>query len=298
MLTALAIGWAASCGRAEVVTVDSEDPQEQHGFEFVLQSSDVLEVLDDFDRYCGRGDWDRAFKNLEKLQEADRAKMLRDKQGFVRPVGARLQLSLARLSPAGRAAFRLFYDAEAKQRLAAARGEDELAQLTEVFHNYFASSVGDEAADRLGDLHFERGEMAQAAGCWQAVLQDHPDSALSRLRLLTKTALASARGGNRQRFDELRQLITERYTGQTVVLGGRTVDAAEYLATVSAGLPPMNAAATVTMADFELPQSGEPLWKFNFYSAAERERLESSNNNWNARLPIASSMPPLALDAS
>ena len=63
----------------------------------------------------------------------------------------------------------------------------------EVFDKYFASSLGDVAADRLGDLYFERGQMAEAANYWEAVLRDHPDSSIPRLRLLTKAALACAR---------------------------------------------------------------------------------------------------------
>ena len=47
---------------------DEAAAQPQKGFQFTLHSSEMLEVLDDFDRYCDRGDWDRASRALNNCR--------------------------------------------------------------------------------------------------------------------------------------------------------------------------------------------------------------------------------------
>ncbi len=64
---------------------------------------------------------------------------------------------LTALSPEGQAAYRLFYDAEAKKLFEEAEGATELKNLERIYSAYFITSVGDNAADRLGDLYFELG---------------------------------------------------------------------------------------------------------------------------------------------
>lgn len=59
------------------------------------------------------------------------------------------------LPPEGQAAYRLFYDAEARKLLDEAEGPAELKNLEHIYSAYFATAVGDNAADRLGDLYYE-----------------------------------------------------------------------------------------------------------------------------------------------
>ena len=80
-----------------------------------------------------------------------------------------------------------------------------------------------------------------------------------------------------------------------IVLGGRKVDAAAHLASLAASLPRVSNRLAVA-ADLELPNSNDLLWKFNLYSVDDRQRLESLGNGWNMRLPILSSIPPVAFD--
>ena len=56
--------------------------------------------------------------------------------------------------------------------------------------------MGDNAADRLGDLYFELGRFDRAADCWLSVLRERPDTDLSPALLAVKAALALSRGAS------------------------------------------------------------------------------------------------------
>ena len=221
---------------------------------------------------------------------------------FYIPSRTYLRQLLATLPQDGKDAYRLFHDPEAKKLLEEAQGKDELASLTKLVAEYFITSVGDIAADRLGDLEFERGDVEQAAERWQSVLLYHPESALKRAQLLVKSGIALARAG---RWDEVRRVareLRERHANETVIVGGRTVNA---LAQVSALLPTETAAATSEedkstnrdAAEMSLPESSEPLWQFQILSQANAQALASMGNNWGwGRTPVADAVPPTVVD--
>ncbi|HEV3004104.1 MAG TPA: hypothetical protein VGX78_06555, partial [Pirellulales bacterium] len=159
-------------------------------FHLPSQSSEVKEALDDFHRYASKGTWERAFKALDKVQAGPPNALTPRSDGLLMPTRLLLRQALAELPAAGKQAYRLFHDADAKVLLDEAKGADETAKLEKIVSSFFITSVGDVAADRLGDIYFEQGEMDRAADCWQAVLQYRPESALVRVRLLVKSAIA------------------------------------------------------------------------------------------------------------
>ena len=121
-------------------------------------STEVKEALDDFERFQRRGAWERAVEVALHDPRRPGAPVRRRRERLHHPGRA---ASAARSSPAlppeGQAAYRLFYDAEAKKLLDEAEGPAELKNLERVYSAYFITSVGDNAADRLGDLYFEHG---------------------------------------------------------------------------------------------------------------------------------------------
>src|SRR5262245_22425534 len=54
---------------------------------FLLSSvpSDVTEAISDYRRYCGRSQWEKAFKQLEKVISAKQNSLVPDKQGIMVP---------------------------------------------------------------------------------------------------------------------------------------------------------------------------------------------------------------------
>ena len=152
-------------------------------------SSETKEALDDFDRFARRGAWERATKALDAIPEAQATRFVDGQNGFIVSVAQKRRSVLAGLSPEGQAAYRLFYDSDAKKLLDQAEGAAEQATLERLYSSYFLTSVGDNAADRLGDMYFEQGQFDRAADCWMAILRERPDSELSPALMTVKAAL-------------------------------------------------------------------------------------------------------------
>ena len=92
-------------------------------------SSETKEAFDDFERFARRGAWERATKALYTIPEAQAARFVDGQNGFIISVARKRRAVLAGLSPEGQAAYRLFYDADAKKLLDQAEGAAEQATL-------------------------------------------------------------------------------------------------------------------------------------------------------------------------
>ena len=88
-------------------------------------STEMKEAFDDFERFQRRGAWERALKALYTIPEDQAARFVDGENGFIIPVARKRRTVLAGLSPDGQAAYRLFYDSEAKKLLDEAEGPTE-----------------------------------------------------------------------------------------------------------------------------------------------------------------------------
>ena len=213
---------------------------------------------------------------LNTIDEANSKGMVPAQDGFMVPIRARVKQSLLRLPPEGRDAYRLFNDANAKQLWEHLQGpaetaagirrhdipSDELATLRKIVDRYFLSSVGDLAADRLGDALFEQGNFAAAENQWHSIIDKYPDSHLSPVRLQVKRCVALARLGRADELATLVSLVADQYRDEKLTIGGESVGAADFVRS----LVPKESArqATATKADTDsivLPTADEPLWQ-------------------------------------
>ena len=249
------VSLAALCGvasaqimQAAMVQDDEEmpaAPAKHDGFSVRKEPAKFTDALADFKRYQDKKAWELAFRSLETLAEAKRDGMVpAGKKGFFVPSRQRIVMSLTSLPPEGKQAFRLFYDAKAKQLLekaeAAAKGQasnnadgkavDEVSNLRKMVDKYFISSIGDKAADRLGDALFESGDFASAATAWDAILKNIPDTSLNRLRLSVKRAAALSRHSQQWNlFDQALRGIRSEFAGEQINIAGKQQVATEYL---------------------------------------------------------------------
>jgi outer membrane protein assembly factor BamB len=270
-------------------------------FTLPAQKNDIAESLADFRRYVQKATWERAFKALEKVQAADPNALTASSDGLYMPTRLVIRQALAELPPAGKQAYRLFHDADAKTLFDQARGKDEMEKLRKVFTDFFITSVGDVAADRLGDIYFEQGAMDKAAECWRAVLDWCPESALARVRLLAKTALAEARGGHWEQFAALNREIHQRHAGETVVFGGQQVAAADELDAFekkNRTNQPAGVADGRPSPKLQLPASDAPAWQFRIMPSRDASAFAQVGANWGrqTRFPVAEMVPAVALD--
>lgn len=226
-LPMLALGQAKEkADEADKVTNDRPD----RPLQMPPASSEVKEAFDDYDRFRRRGAWERALKSLYEIPEAQALRFVDGQKGFIIPVARKRREALGELSPEGQVAYRLFYDDEAKKLLDEADGPNELKTLERLYSAYFPTTVGDNAADRLGDLYFEMGRFDRAADCWLAVLRERPDTDLSPALIAVKAALALSRAGRHSEISVLRHDLADRYAGEKVTIGGQSAPAAEHLA--------------------------------------------------------------------
>jgi outer membrane protein assembly factor BamB len=262
-------------------------------------STETKEALEDFDRFQRRGAWERALKSLYTIPDDQARRFVDGEKGFIIPVERRRRSILSALPPAGQAACRLFYDAEAKKLLDEADGASELKNLERVYSAYFITTVGDNAADRLGDLYFEQGRFDRAADCWLSVLRERPDTDLSPALLAVKAALALDRAGRRSELEQVRSELADRYRDEKVTIAGRTGPAVEVLrrllgedeATSAASL----AAAHPDPPGPDLAHVVDPAWQLRIADSIEAGMTPVELGQWRTNM-LSAAVPVVAVD--
>ncbi len=258
-----------------VAGVEGEDAEQQNQLPFLLpvQPTEIGEAIEDFRRFAGRKQWEKAFKHLEKVFAATSSGLVLTDNGIMLPSRLVAREALLELPPAGHDAYRLFFDAEAKKLLEQATGAEELNKLSQIFSRYLITSVGDDAANKLGDLHFEAGNFAQAVNSWRAILEERPDSRISKVKLRVKIGTGLARLRNWIEFREVVRVVGEQHAGEKITLAGKEISAIDHLRSIAgkeqgaesqlaksaSGLPP----------DISLDKEPVPLWQFRFFPPAD-----------------------------
>jgi outer membrane protein assembly factor BamB len=270
-------------------------------------SSEVKESFDDYERFRRRNAWERALKALYTIAEAQAQRFVDGENGFIISVGRKRREVLGQLPPEGQVAYRLFYDDEAKKLLDQADGASELATLERIYSAYFLTTVGDNAADRLGDLYFEMGRFDRAADCWLAILRERPDTDLSPALLSVKAALALSRAGRRSELATVRREIAERYAGETISIGGQRATAADqlrrYLAEdeASAGSMAKDAVPTAAVDDAELEATLDraipAVWRMRFADSVEAGMAPPELTQWETN-PLSAAIPAVAISGT
>ena len=285
---------------------DADDPLEKvsndrpdRPLQMPAASSETREAFDDFERFARRGSWERATKALYAIPEAQSSRFVDGQDGFIISVARKRRAVLAGLSPDGQAAYRLFYDADAKKLLDQAEGPSEQATLERLYSSYFLSSVGDNAADRLGDLYFEQGQFDRAADCWLAVLRERTDTELSPALLMVKATLALARAGRRSEIDTIRTEMADRYADEVVTIGGRKAKVAEHLRgflgdpSPAKGSDPASAATSGPLP--ALPATVSSTWQLRFGASVTAGMTPIEQTQWEAT-SFSGAVPATAID--
>jgi outer membrane protein assembly factor BamB len=289
---------AVACGQDEKAD-DGKVSNDQPGRPLQMSpaSTEVKEALDDFERFQRRRAWERALKALYTIPDEQAARFIDGENGFIVPVARKRRAVLAALSPEAKAAYRLFYDAEAKKLLDEAEGAAELKNLERIYSAYFISSVGDDAADRLGDLYFELGRFDRAADCWLSILRELPDTNLSPALISVKAVLALARAGRRAELEQVRFELNERHADEKVTVAGMTATPSEILKrflgdeikTVDAAKP----GERVEEPNPNLAEAGEPAWQLRFGDSVEAGMTPPELTQWESN-PLSIVVPAIA----
>jgi outer membrane protein assembly factor BamB/tetratricopeptide (TPR) repeat protein len=247
-------------------------------------TTEVKEAIDDFDRFSRRAAWERALKSLYTISEDQAQRFVDGEKGFIIPVGRKRRLLLAALPAAGRAAYRLFYDSEAKKLFDEASGANELKVLERLYSAYFSTSIGDNAADRLGDLYYELGRYDRAADCWLDVLRERTDTDLSPALLSVKAALALKASHRQSELEQVRADVGQRYASDKVTIAGQTATAPVLLDRLLKDEGPAPGALPIASASSDpglsLPDAVEPVWQMRFGETVEAGMTPAELTQW------------------
>jgi outer membrane protein assembly factor BamB len=268
---------------AAVLNISEDVDASQRMFLLPGGGSEFKEALQDFHRYVERAAWEKAFKSLETVRNTKVQGLVSGDQGLQIPLTTLIQQMLADLPAAGKAAYRLFNDAEAKKLLDDAKGEDEIEKLSRLASEFLITNAGDVAADRLGDIYFELGDYRRAADAWQSVVRYRTDSKITPGYLLTKSAVALARAGDSAEFANLRQYLLERYGNDEIVLGGQKTTAKEYLARITPEVTESPGPSPLEFPDVVLPKEPSD-------STAQRAYWAEQPDFWQFRVNRSSGL--------
>ncbi|OJW13093.1 MAG: hypothetical protein BGO49_20010 [Planctomycetales bacterium 71-10] len=299
----LSLACLASPGMARAQDAPKPDPDKVSNddparpLQMPPATTEVKEALEDFERFRKRGAWERALKALYTINEDQALRFVDGADGFIVPVARKRREVLSALPPEGQAAYRLFYDAEARKLYDQARGDAEKANLERLFSAYFTTTVGAAAADRLGDLYFEEGRFDRAADCWLAILRRN-DVDLPPAPLATKAAVALSRAGRRSEFDQIRAEIEDRHRDETVDVAGRTETAPQALRRIlgaDAATSNDNRPAGADAGPIAPAEAVAPLWQLKIAETVEAGMGVIELNQWRAG-PLSSAAPAAAVD--
>lgn len=112
-------------------------------------------------------------------------------------LSAEVERTLAKLPLDGLKLYRISADGEANAIMAQIQqGMDEEEALSKVVRRYFMSSLGDDAAYKLGCIALDRHDFVGASRMFQAIIDQHPDPSMPRADVLLRLAVASAKVGD------------------------------------------------------------------------------------------------------
>ena len=293
---------------ADIVIPSSEHEQGvDHGFKAHVADDEVVTALADFERRAQEGAWEKAFKALDEMHAAKAGSLVRSARGVLVPIDDRIFEAVGALSPEGRKAFLLFYEARAQQLLddaLQAKAEEQVALAMNVYKRYFLTPAGAQAANLLGDAYFQIGKFAEAERCWQRLQESHPGHDFSEVRLRLKRAIAMRRAQHHEKYEQLAHTLRNQFVGETALIGGQNVQPGEVLdALEEGGTEDSELSGGSTMGlpqrvDIGNPGTKGPEWRIRFLSERDKKRLVMADGKYHGgpKDAISTYVPPIACD--
>ena len=154
----------------------------------VLKTDPELEsLMQKADRYRNDGNYRVATTLWQAVLNRSGDSLYSDDQEIYHSMVQRVEKVLALLPAEGLEAYRVTADASAREILATASPLDTSA-LAQVVQKYFMSSVGDDAAWKLGSIFIDRYNFSDARRLLQKIAKEHPDPSVALDQVYLKIA--------------------------------------------------------------------------------------------------------------
>jgi outer membrane protein assembly factor BamB len=289
---------------AQVMVFNGNDEEVSTAGGFTLKKVDpkITDALADFNRYVEKLAWEKAFKAIAPLADVEVTGMVPSKDGFLFPARQAVMNTFLAMPPEGREAYRLFNDAKAKQLYDQATqhpdtSDDDIPTLRKLLGLYFITSVGHQAADRLGDDLFESGDFGGAEQAWAAIIEQQDQSELNIPRIQLKRGVAMVRTHQITRAKEIVAWLKDHAAGSKMTVGGQDVEPAEFLqALIDAPTDTTPTTGPTTrytstpeseLPPISLPKSDTPKWHFEFGNDGLADQISQQVRNfgWQNMMP-------------
>ncbi|MEX0715020.1 MAG: PQQ-binding-like beta-propeller repeat protein [Planctomycetaceae bacterium] len=230
------------------VDATAQETERRHRESVALDvDSQLVRKLGTVRDYANEGQWEQAIDILHEVVTTHTGTLIPAEPGRYVDAADHARRMLAVFPPKGRAAYRARFDAQAGLWLEAGRRTRSSEPLERIVRQAYISSHGDDALWLLGELAWDRGDIAAARRHWSqliplsrpvpvggaAPLTFYPDSARDPALVLARLVLCSVMEGDHARAAlELAEFV-KAHPQHEGTLAGRTGNLAEILAEVA-----------------------------------------------------------------
>ncbi|MEM7454606.1 MAG: PQQ-binding-like beta-propeller repeat protein [Planctomycetota bacterium] len=158
-----------------------------------LKTDPELEsILEQAGRFKDDGNWNTATQLWQAVLERSGDTLYSADEETYFSLALQVEKVLADLPPDGLQAYRITADASAREILAAAGEENDVIALNQVVREYFVSSLGDEAAYRLGCIYLDRHDFTGARRMFEKIINHYPDPTVPLDQVYVRIALCQS----------------------------------------------------------------------------------------------------------
>lgn len=158
---------------------------------------DLMAQLDRAEQYRSEGNYRVVAKLWQSVLDQSGDTLYTDDGETYFALTHRIESMLAELPAEGLSAYRISADADASEILAAAGDDRDLDALNRVVRGYFMSSLGDDAAFRLGCIYLDRHDFTGAVRMFKRIVDRYPDPSVPLDQVWLRIAIAYAYAGAR-----------------------------------------------------------------------------------------------------
>ena len=187
---------------------------------YVPDSGVAGDRIRDAERLARAGEWDTAAQIMHEIYAKSGNKLLRvaGDSGLYMSVGEYVNRMLASWPEEGLSAYRARYDGIAKQAYEQALSSGDAGAMAEVVQQYWASSIGPEAANMAAELALESGRFSSAIDLWSRLLTYASRNAKLSGRvptILAKLAVAYTWNNQPEEAKRMRDRLAAEFADET-----------------------------------------------------------------------------------